>query len=179
MERNPSRDKAALRRYILEQRGLQEAGAASRTCDKIAATEQFAAAKTIFIYISVDGEAGTRPIIEQAWADGKRVCVPRCRNQKMDAVPYTVNDTVKPGKYGIPEPPENRRAVSPDDIDLVIVPGMAFDRDGYRLGYGGGYYDRYLLTARYSVGLCRAEWYVHTLLREPHDRPVDLVITDD
>jgi 5-formyltetrahydrofolate cyclo-ligase len=83
---------------------------------------------------------------------------------------------LRPGRFGIPEPPEGAPTI--EDPEWAVVPGIAFDRDGFRLGRGGGYYDRWLLgrTIR-TVGLCRPERLVPELPRDPWDIPVQTVIT--
>ena len=78
------------------------------------------------------------------------------------------------------EPGPDRPVVSPGEIDLVLVPGLAFDRRGYRLGQGGGYYDRYLpQTKAVTVALCRSCFLLDAVPREEHDAPVDLVLTEE
>jgi len=155
-------EKKALREHILSTRGTQSKQAAERLTVKVTESKQFRSAKCIFCYCAFEGEAETVAIIKTAKQECKQVCIPVCRNGVM----YAVCE-----KSGIDIPAEK--------IDLTLVPGMAFDCDGYRLGYGGGYYDRFLAIKNLSIGLCRAEFFMECLPRELHDMPVNIVLTDD
>lgn len=174
-----SHNKAALRRQILTERKPQAAEAAQCLHDKLFALPQVQAAHTLFCYCSVPGEADTRAIIDTAWQMGKRVCMPLCRNKTMlTACVSEWSELCSTGAFEIPEPSNEALQLLHTDIDVSIVPGLAFDREGYRLGYGGGYYDKFLAQGGFSIGLCRAEWLLDTLPREAHDIPVSLVLTD-
>ncbi len=137
-------------------------------------------------YVAIDGEVETRPLLAQALADGKQVAVPvtRPRGRRLLAIqiqdPH--RDLRKKGPYGIPEPVKiSQREVSVKDLDLVIVPGVAFDRAGRRLGRGMGYFDRFLERVPRSVprvGLAFRFQVVRRLPWEGHDQPVSKVITD-
>ena len=139
---------------------------------------------TLFTYVSMDQEVHTHRLIEVALQDGKRVCVPRVvPGQYMDAVPIKnpAND-LQIGFFNVLEPIKALPPISPGEIDLVIVPGLMFDREGYRIGYGGGYYDKYLqhISADcMTVGLVFQRLVVDEIPREPHDRKVKLVITEN
>ncbi|MBC7325946.1 MAG: 5-formyltetrahydrofolate cyclo-ligase, partial [Moorella sp. (in: Bacteria)] len=118
-------------------------------------------------------------------AGGKRVAVPLCIREGRRLIAsevFAFPGDLEPGTWGILEPKkENLRPLAPDLIDLVIVPGVAFDRAGNRLGYGAGYYDRFLATLRpgarcIAVGF--AEQIVPDVYAEPHDRRVDMIVTD-
>jgi len=89
-------------------------------------------------------------------------------------------DRLHPAMLGIPAPPETAPIMPPDEIDLIIVPALAYDTKGYRLGHGGGYYDRYLFgIPAYTVGLARERLIKAELPRQPHDIAVRCVITED
>lgn len=138
---------------------------------------------TLFTYVSMDNEVQTFKLIKKAIGDGKRVCVPRVvPKQHMLAVPIRdLAGDLKKGFFGVLEPIAQLPPVSHLEVDLVIVPGFVFDREGYRIGYGGGYYDKYLgiiPSHCRTIGLA-----FHTLLtdkipREAHDKKVMLVITE-
>lgn len=149
-------------------------------------------AKCLFVYISVGSEPDTSAIIRQALSDEKTVCVPRThKTGLMDAVPlktlagYEQAFKGWPLSFGIPEPPQGMPAADHKSIDLVVVPSLAADRAGYRIGYGGGYYDRFAARFRGEkkrplfVAIQRAE-FVHnnTLPRETHDIPADIIVTE-
>lgn len=102
-------------------------------------------AEKIFIYISYSSEIDTIEIIKKALKDGKEIFVPRTifKTKVMDAVKIISLDNLKKDRYGIPEPEESEPHINPDELDLIVVPGVAFDDKGGRIGYGAGYYDRY------------------------------------
>jgi 5-formyltetrahydrofolate cyclo-ligase len=107
-------------------------------------------ARTIMAYLSFDNEVRTDELISELIKSGKTVCVPKLFGKKM--VPYkifSINEDFFIDRYGIREPLNDiSREVDPQDIDVVIVPGVVFDLHGGRYGYGGGYYDRFLLTVK-------------------------------
>jgi len=98
----------------------------------------------------------------------------------MHAHVLTSMNDLQEGLLGIPTPSKESPIIAPQDIDLVVVPCLACDTSGYRIGYGGGYYDRYLASARQatSVALCRESLLLEQVPREAHDIPVDIVITN-
>lgn len=138
-------------------------------------------AKSVFLYLSFGSEVDTIPILEELLRRGVRVSVPRCHKETrtMDAVAITHLSQLKPGAYGILEPEPALPIISPKEIDLAVVPALAFDKEGYRLGYGGGYYDRFLAEfSGISVGLAFSDCITEHLPREEFDKPVDVVITE-
>ncbi|MCL1896515.1 MAG: 5-formyltetrahydrofolate cyclo-ligase [Clostridiales bacterium] len=199
-------DKQTLRKTLIEQRDripVAEAEAAAAA----AAEELFRAffyrkARSIFVFVSVGNEPGTSPIIMRALADGKKVCVPRTSaGRRMEAVPveneaaFEKAYTDWPRSYGIPEPPAHIPAADPETLDLVIVPSLAVDRQGYRIGYGGGYYDTFIAkfadfgirekesTDPKNRPVFAALQYDAFLLddplpREPHDMQVNVIVTE-
>ena len=149
-------------------------------------------ARSIFCFVSVEGEADTAPIIQRALEEGKRVCVPRTApGRGMDAVPVSLESFARAGEdwphyYGIPEPPASFPAMEdPRALDLVFVPSLAVDMEGYRLGHGGGYYDRFISLFQNSktrplfVAIQFADLlFARRLPREVHDMAVDVIVTD-
>jgi 5-formyltetrahydrofolate cyclo-ligase len=122
-------------------------------CRSFAAQTEYAAARTLMLYLSARSEVRTRPLLTAAIAAGKQVVVPYCVGSQLDLFLLDSPDELAPGSYGIPEPRPELRAlpgkrVDPARIDLVMVPGVAFDRRGGRLGHGRGYYDRFLPRLR-------------------------------
>jgi 5-formyltetrahydrofolate cyclo-ligase len=148
---------------------------------RLRALPRIVAARTVFCYISVGAEPDTRALIAEWLARGKRVCVPRCQGGgAMQAVPITGLEETVPGFYGLPEPPAGAPALPPEELDCVVVPCVAADRRGMRLGNGGGYYDRYLArVACPSVCLCRGRLMQRDLPADAYDVPVSLVLTED
>ena len=138
------------------------------------------AAGTVFAYVSVGCEVDTRALIEAALKEGKRVCAPRCLGKgRMEAREIAALGALVPAAYGLLEPAENAPLVPPEEIGLTIVPCLAADRSGHRLGYGGGYYDRFLrCAAGASMCLCRARALLEDVPREEHDAAVDMVVSE-
>ena len=158
---------------------------------RLYSTDFYQKSQTLFCFISIAGEPDTRSIIRRALADGKTLCVPRtCPDGLMEAVPVdkdaiACKDTDWPRSFGIPEPPKYFRPIDEGDLDLLIVPSLAVDIDGYRLGFGGGYYDRFITSLRklrthpfVTAIQFTAFLYTKKLPRESHDRPVDSIITE-
>lgn len=138
-------------------------------------------AEKLFIYLSVRDEADTFAIIENALQCGKEVYVPVCNTDThtMQCVQLADMSALVPGKYNIPEPKRPHRTAEKNSIGLCIVPGLAFDTDGFRMGYGGGYYDRFLGGyGGVSFGLCYDECMVPHLPREATDMHVDGIFTE-
>lgn len=137
-------------------------------------------ASCIFCYINVGREINTRPIIQHAWAAGKRVAVPRCTSKGiMKLFEIRSWDDLETGKYKIPEPKTYCTPIPPSEIDFAIIPCLSCDRKRNRLGHGGGYYDRYLMNAAYqTAAVCREQLLSNHICHESHDRPVDMVITE-
>lgn len=141
-------------------------------------------AKRILCYVAFDGEVETRPILKQALKEGKRVAVPVTFKEKREMVAVEIQDLkqdlVRIGAFGISEPAFLRR-LNPKELDLIIVPGVAFDREGQRLGRGGGYFDRFLEKLPPQVpriGLAFRFQLLKKIPWESHDQPVTRLITD-
>lgn len=149
-------------------------------CQRVLQDAAFQQAKTVFCYCATAEELDTRPILEQALADGKRLCLPRTRGKgMMDACEITDLAQLKPAAYGILEPDASCAAIEPAQIDLCIVPCLAADTQGFRLGYGGGYYDRFLpRTAAMRMLLCADARVLEQIPKEPFDVSCDLMITE-
>lgn len=177
-------NKQALRHNLLAQRsewGQEKfASISAKITERILASSLYAQAKCIFAYVSTDQEIDTRQILQQALSAGKSVCVPRCiRQGEMQAHRIFSMRELHPGKYGILEPEATSPEISSSEIDLIIVPALACDVHGYRIGYGGGYYDRYLKQTRtVSVALCAEENLFSDLPYEWFDRRCDWIFTE-
>lgn len=141
---------------------------------------EYRAARTVLLYVGTGAEVDTRPLIEDALAAGKRVALPVITGPGvMEARAVTDLDLLVPGPCGIPAPGEGSELVPPEAPDLILVPGMAFTQDGWRLGRGGGYYDRYLpRTNALTVALARDFQMVDHIPTEAHDIPVDALVID-
>lgn len=156
-------------------------------CRRLLAISEVREAKTILIYLSFRSEPDTHALLQKLLETEKRVAVPLC-NPKTHTLCGVVIESftdLKPGHYGILEPNREKLStggftiLSKDEVDLVLVPGLAFDREGFRLGYGGGYYDRYLRDfSGSSIGVAFSECITETLPRTIYDIPVNRVVTE-
>ncbi len=138
-------------------------------------------AKTVFAYLSFGSEVETHGLIKELLSMGKRVAIPVCDPQThtMEAVEIGDITSLKPSTYGILEPDSTAKRVPKKEVDIVIVPGLAFDKERFRLGYGGGYYDRYLEGfAGTSIGICFQDCLTDRLPRGEYDKPTDMVMTE-
>ncbi|MGM7721124.1 5-formyltetrahydrofolate cyclo-ligase [Metabacillus sp. Hm71] len=139
-------------------------------------------AHTIAVTISTGQEVDTKGIIEKAWEEKKRVVVPKCdpAGKTMAFRQITSFDQLEPAFFGLLEPKiEETVEMGPRQIDLIIVPGICFDRKRYRIGYGGGYYDRYLTKyTNDTLSLAFSMQMVEKVPREKHDIPVSKILTE-
>lgn len=146
----------------------------------LAAMPEYQAAQTVFCFVGVRREIDTRPILEQALAAGKTLCVPLCVDKGV-MEPRLVTDLsqLREGIYGLLEPPFDAPLVAVDEIDFAILPCTTCNHQGQRLGKGGGYYDRFLSHYRGgTVMLCREKLIREEIPVEPHDYPVPWVLTE-
>ena len=138
-------------------------------------------ANTVGVTISKSPEVDTYQIIRKAWDEGKQVVIPKCLPKKKEMVFRTLTkfNQLESVYYGLLEPIEAvTREIPANEIDLIIVPGLAFTKNGYRIGFGGGYYDRYLAGfAGQTISLAFTPQIVVELPIEEHDIPVNKIIT--
>ena len=146
----------------------------------LTAMPEYQAAGTIFCFVGTPHEIDTRPILKNALAAGKRLCVPLCTGPgMMELRQITTLSQLSPGAYGIPEPPEDAPTVSVDETDFAILPCLTCNHLGHRLGQGQGYYDRFLAHYRSgAVLLCREKLIREEIPLEPHDYPIPWVLTE-
>lgn len=133
----------------------------------------------VFSYVSVREEVDTLALIRAALRDGKPVAVPRCEGRRMVFYIIDALERLVPGRFGLLEPSPGMEAV-PDSHSVCLVPGLSFDRSGARIGYGGGFYDRFLPNfPGLSIGLCYTPLLSQSPLPvEPHDCRVAIVVSD-
>ncbi|MBQ3069815.1 MAG: 5-formyltetrahydrofolate cyclo-ligase [Clostridia bacterium] len=137
---------------------------------------------TLLCYVSTAIEVDTRQIIEQALKDGKRVAVPRCVPGTRQMEFYYIHslDELEKGTFGVLEPrPDPTRLLTDMQSGLCLIPALCYDLSGFRLGYGKGYYDRFLASFEGSlVGLCYSDGIERNLPHGRYDRPVETLVTD-
>ncbi|MBR5442216.1 MAG: 5-formyltetrahydrofolate cyclo-ligase [Clostridia bacterium] len=137
---------------------------------------------TVLCYVSTDIEVDTRELINTLLQMGKRVAVPRCEDGRTEMNFYYIDslESLSSGSFGVDEPdPQKCIMVGKTEGTVCIVPAFMFDKSGYRLGYGKGYYDRYLSGYKGStIGICYDENIVNELYHGKYDRTVDLVVTE-
>jgi 5-formyltetrahydrofolate cyclo-ligase len=139
-------------------------------------------AKMIGITISVGREVSTRQIIERAWREGKQVAIPKTswKPKQLNFHVFTTYKQIEEVKYGLFEPNEQETTlIQPIDIDLLIVPGLCFSYDGYRIGYGGGFYDRFLTNYQgLTLSLAFDFQCLNWVPSDNYDLPVKKIITN-
>lgn len=149
---------------------------------RLLSLREYSQANTIFTYISKELEVDTQAIIQAAWANQKRVAVPRCIPGTRDMEFYYIRSwqDVERASFGVMEPvPEQCERVSDESRGFCLVPGFSFDVQGFRLGYGGGYYDRFLSRfGGFTVGVCYSFCVQWNLPHGYYDRSVDLLVTE-
>ncbi len=177
--------KRALRRRIRDLRDAlpaSERATRSRTiADRVLGLPELAGARTVMAFASFGSEVDTGPILEGLAARGVRLALPRIRDGEIVPVAFRPGERLEPAALGVPEPAEGG-PLPEEAIDVVITPGVAFDRRGYRVGYGGGFYDRFLRRVRPEVPRVGIAFGLQVVEAVPHgerDERVDLVVTED
>lgn len=179
--------RSEIRQQVLAQRdGLsasrrQELSAAAIA--RVLALPAWRASQAVLLYASFRSELPTQALIAEALSQGKQVCLPQCLVATKALVPRCIQgmQDLKIGAYGIIEPdPEKTQALDPSALSLVLVPAAVFDRRGHRLGYGAGYYDRFLPSCpqAFTLGLGFGLQLVDQLPIEPHDVALKALATE-
>ena len=150
--------------------------------NRVLKLNQYAFSKTILTYVSMPNEVDTLRLINKALADGKRVAVPYCipDTRKMQFYVIESLDELHSGAFGVMEPtPSDERLLTDFESSICFVPGLSFDQYGYRLGYGKGYYDRFLSNyPGAKIGLCYSSGLRDRLRHGRFDRTVDVIVTE-
>ena len=177
-------EKAALRRELLAQRDAvpQREEKSRAVGDGVLALPAYQTARQVLLYLRKGSEGDTWEVFARAVAEGKEVYAPRCLDGEgtMGFFQVTSPQELLQGRFGLWEPDPRRCAPwRRREGALCLVPGIAFDRQGYRLGYGKGYYDRFLAGfSGTAAGLCFRELALERLPRGPQDRRVDVLVTE-
>ena len=174
-------NKEVLRKKGLEiRRGLSEKvrfEKSEKILKKLEEHEWFKAAKHVLFYYELSNEVNVSPLIEK-YSELKTIYLPKVVSEThFEIIPLSKETEMKKGAYKINEPRGEASSINPD---LIIIPGVAFDKEGNRLGMGKGYYDRYLKKVRSvkKIGLAFEEQMLESIPKEPYDIPVDIIITD-
>ena len=151
--------------------------ASEKLGDLFAESPLYRQAKTIYGYLPYNQEVRTVPMLQRALDEGKRVAVPKCYGDEMRFIYLEDLSQVEKGYCGIPEPIADG-PVANDPTALVLMPGLAFDAKGQRMGYGGGFYDKFLAAEpeHPTLALCYAFQMVDEIPTEEYDIPVDCVL---
>lgn len=147
----------------------------------LSALPEYKAAVTVALYAEFRGEVPTGQMIRQALASGKVVLLPAVVGNSLVFRCIEGEDDLAPGCFGIEEPKSSCRTIAPEAIDLFVIPGVAFDLKGNRVGYGKGYYDRSLHRFEAGgrlIGICYDFQLVDEIVGQPHDVIMDRVITE-
>jgi len=149
-------------------------------CRHVLASELYRSARTVFCYVGTDREIDTTLLLQTALQDGKTVVLPLCTGKGiMEGRAIRSLDDLEEGKFGILAPGLHCPVVEPEKLDLAIVPCSTGNCKGQRLGYGGGFYDRYLpKTNCPTVLLCRGRLVTEDIPLEPHDTPMNYLTTE-
>ena len=174
-------DKKALRKQIREKKRAMSAAQIDRASNRLgelfADCQLYRDAKTIYGYLPYNQEVRTVPMLQRALEEGKHVAVPKVYGDEMKFIYLDDLSQVESGYAGIPEPIADG-PVADDPQALVLMPGMAFDPQGHRIGYGGGFYDKFLAAepGHPTVALCYDFQMLPQLQTQEHDIPVDAVL---
>ena len=182
-------EKENLRRYMLRLRDRQSVGEIEQKSqdiiDQVLHLHEYVRARGIACYVNKDSEVNTRPLIRATLDQEKRVLIPVVKKGDIELFYSEIKDLgseLAPGTFGILEPkPENVHPVSLDTVDVMFVPGIVWDREGYRLGWGRGYFDRVIKNLPQhvrSAGLAFNMQLIGKVPRDQFDVPVDMVVTE-
>lgn len=183
-ENGPPWDKATLRQWV--RRRMQTADTAALTladeliCARLRSLPKLRQAHTIMAFAPLPGEIDIWPLLKELAAGPQRLCLPLISGLGlMEAREVSDLTLLQPNRYNIAEPPPASSLIAPGSIDIVLVPGLAFDRDLWRLGRGGGYYDRFLAACgAFRLGLARELQILERIPHEPHDLPMQALISE-
>jgi len=162
----------------------EQAAAESRAArEKLIALEEFRTARAVMLYLPIPGEVDCVPVALAAWQDAKTVLVPKVGWEQRHMIPVrcrSIDDEMIEDRYGL-RTPAGGEPWPAEEIDLIVVPALAYDRQGHRLGRGGGFYDRFLAredVKAVTCGLAFHQQVVDQVPCDPNDHPVDILVTD-
>ena len=175
--------KKEIRKLIVGLRDIQDLETKAKhdniISKKVLDSKDIIRARTIFIFISFKSEVDTIPIIERLLEAGHSICVPRLEGNTMKAIRISSLDNLEDTRYA--KEPKVGEIVEADEIDTIIVPGVAFDRKGNRIGYGGGYYDKFMKKIRKDcrkIALAYELQLLESIIVDKWDIEIDSLITE-
>jgi 5-formyltetrahydrofolate cyclo-ligase len=187
-EMDEKADKQEIRKRVLALRDAltpEEIAAKSGSIvRRLTALPDLRESSTLMVFLSFGSEVRTDGLLRWGWEAGKRIVVPLCRPEDRGLTPCLLGSfaELEIGRYGIREPKgEMIRPVPREEIDAILVPAVAFDRRGHRVGYGGGYYDRFLtgVPRAVRIGAAYSCQIVERVPEDPHDLPIHRIVTED
>ncbi len=159
----------------------QKESASKEIYNKLLTLDAIKNATNIMCYVSFNSEPDTHALIDKLCANGKKLCVPLCDTKSFEMTACRIDgiSSLRPGAYGILEP-NSLDAQNPENIDCIIVPGAVFGRNFHRIGYGKGYYDKFLPLAKNAVkiGICYDSFLKDKVEAENFDVPLDMIVTE-
>ncbi len=177
LPKNQIRKQILKKRVEEPQNDLQKA--TTSIINRLKERTEFKEAKSVMLYIPIKNEVDTIPLIKEFSAK-KKIIIPRI-NEKDEIEAHKIQGLteLETGKFGIPEASKDAPLIDINQIELIVVPGVAFDYKGLRIGYGKGYYDKFLKKINcYKIALAYDFQILNTVPQEPHDEKVDLIITE-
>ena len=173
--------RAAVRARSRDLDAAYQQTASAAICHHLMAQSAYQTAAVVLAFVGTKREVDTETLLRGVWADGKTLCVPRCRDDHLiDLCAIRSYDDLEAGTYGILEPKAGCPFVAAQDVDFAVIPCVTFDRGGSRLGQGGGYYDRFLPQLTCPTFLvCREKLVVEHVPCEAHDRRCDYLVTEN
>ncbi len=174
--------KEGLRREVLKKRrSLSEEERSSRDIrirERLRNLPEFRTAKKILMFYPAKGEPDITPLLEEVLREGRSLFLPKVEGERIKAVRVRKLSELSEGSFGIPEPAGGEE-IDPSSLEAVVVPGVVFDRSCYRIGFGRGYYDRFLpLVKAPKIGVAYSFQVFGEVPRDPWDVPLDLIVTD-
>lgn len=177
-------DKKSIRKQVLQIRKNMDRDEVNKLskiiCNNVSRLEKFVSADKICLYMPINNEVDTKYLMDICFSMGKEVYLPKVLGDNMEFYQYNLNTKLVEGAYNILEP-DNKKILQPDNKTLVVMPGAVFSEDCNRIGYGGGYYDRYLekYTDCYKVAICYKFQILDKIPSDEHDIKPDIIICED
>ncbi|WP_425446268.1 5-formyltetrahydrofolate cyclo-ligase [Dethiothermospora halolimnae] len=181
--------KKDMRKKILNTRNNMKNADVNEKSNKIISTikklKEFKEGSNIMVYLSFNNEVNSFPLIEYCKKKGKKVIIPYCKKKGKEIIPTELKNMdleLKKSSFGyLEQKPEFLRPIDMEKIDLIIIPGIGFDKKCYRLGYGAGYYDRFLARLNFkipTIGVCYDYQILDAIMTEDFDIPMDYIVTE-